>query len=677
MNSKTRLKTALDFISQRDIPDNMNLWPRIAARLERKGTRVMDAKLKLAWIVVLIILGLILATGVAFAIYHYFNDPGLKSAEEAGLLSHPNVTALPTPLPTGTPLEPAIQVRTEQMLEEITITLEWIYLNDARQAAGFSVRGLPAELRLGMPRMSFGALIPQQVRSAGLALKNDSEVIAGTYVIQQIVRESIYDGISEGHTIVSLDIPILDKVGQTLKTFHFDIPEVPIHLETVNGSNTYATRSKGVEMRLEWIILTPSETRARLCIDSSVGRNLDIQTAAIQFAETAGAIGKVPSLQGLQLTPVSAENGARCAEIAFPTGWQGAGVLRLAVHQLIDSQGQTLDGTWEFVWGELPGGVQIPGPATPTPATPLATQVVGGMTATLVQAYADANRLAFAIHIYGMLEGYGLYDLALKDENGNEINAGFSADSSNTEPGSYSIIVSPASSLKGARFLGQLIISVQPAPGEKATTVFSFDLDIPIYPALILKPQLALVANGIEMNLEMLQITPSYTQVYLCYQKPTQNDWMVGSSSLLKIGADQSLMDGSNLAFDSNIENVKQGLEPDWIIPIYTGRCVVVGFPVGLHNRPEMLTLTIPELEQSIPEAIPDEQIQITRQKLRQEGIEMDWVTSSGNDGGGGAGPVIIQKPEGMTDDEVIRRFYELLGYYYTGPWSFVVHVNP
>jgi hypothetical protein len=227
------------------------------------------------------------------------------------------------------------------------------------------------------------------------------------------------------------------------------------------------------------------------------------------------------------------------------------------------------------------------------------------------------------------------------------------------------------------RFFGQLIIGLQPAPGEEAMVVFSFDLDLPVYPALILKPQLASVTNGIELRLEMLKITPSFTQVYLCYQKPTQNDWMIGSSSVLQIGADQSPMEGYTLVFDADMGNMKNVLEPDWVIPVNAGRCVIVGFPVGHHNRPETLTLTIRELEQSLPEVIPDEQIQIARQKLRQEGIEMDWVTSSGNSGGGGAGPVITKKPEGMTDEEVMRRFYEVLGYYYPGPWSFVVSVNP
>ena len=54
----------------------------------------------------------------------------------------------------------------------------------------------------------------------------------------------------------------------------------------------------------------------------------------------------------------------------------------------------------------------------------------------------------------------------------------------------------------------------------------------------------------------------------------------------------------------------------------------------------------------------------------------MDWVTSSGN-GGGGGGPEINKKPEGMTDEQVLRRFYEEMGYYYQGPWTFALEIKP
>jgi hypothetical protein len=103
---------------------------------------------------------------------------------------------------------------------------------------------------------------------------------------------------------------------------------------------------------------------------------------------------------------------------------------------------------------------------------------------------------------------------------------------------------------------------------------------------------------------------------------------------------------------------------------------VTAGFTVGHHGKPEVLTLSIAELEQSAPEVIPNDQLQAVRKKLLAQGIDMDLVTSSGN-GGGGGGPVINSKPAGMTDDQVMQLFNEDMGYYYPGPWNFTVDINP
>lgn len=68
MNEKERLKIAFESIAHREVPETANLWPRIAAKLERKDTVNMNPKLKLSWTVVLVILILLLLTGVAYAV---------------------------------------------------------------------------------------------------------------------------------------------------------------------------------------------------------------------------------------------------------------------------------------------------------------------------------------------------------------------------------------------------------------------------------------------------------------------------------------------------------------------------------------------------------------------------------------------------------------------------------
>jgi hypothetical protein len=97
---------------------------------------------------------------------------------------------------------------------------------------------------------------------------------------------------------------------------------------------------------------------------------------------------------------------------------------------------------------------------------------------------------------------------------------------------------------------------------------------------------------------------------------------------------------------------------------------------VGHHGKPEELTLTIPQLEQSSPMDIPNDQIQAARKKLLAQGLDIDLVTSSGN-GGGGGGLQINKKPAGMTDDQAQQLFYEALGIYHPGPWTFTVSINP
>jgi hypothetical protein len=178
------------------------------------------------------------------------------------------------------------------------------------------------------------------------------------------------------------------------------------------------------------------------------------------------------------------------------------------------------------------------------------------------------------------------------------------------------------------------------------------------------------------MLLQRIKITPSYTQIYLCFQKPSSADWTPGYTASLQVGADKANIGAYALIFDPDIGGSLKNPEPDWAPSIKTDRCVKLGFPVGHHSQPENITLTISELEQPMADVIPNEQLQAARQKLLAQGIDMDLVTSSGN-GGGGGGLVIHQKPAGMTDDQVMQLFYEAMGYYHPGPWTFTVEIKP
>ena len=60
--------SALETIARRDISETTDLWPQIAAHIERKEAARMNPKLRLAWTFVLVLLVLLAITGVAYAV---------------------------------------------------------------------------------------------------------------------------------------------------------------------------------------------------------------------------------------------------------------------------------------------------------------------------------------------------------------------------------------------------------------------------------------------------------------------------------------------------------------------------------------------------------------------------------------------------------------------------------
>ncbi len=202
------IRISLEIIARRNIPENTNLWPRLAARIEQKDTLSMNMKWKLVWTILLVLLGLSALTGVAYAFYHYFNDAGLQSVSDAGLISTVNATAQPARMPTATPPEPVTVIGNSQTLEGVSLTLQWIYLMDGRQAFGFSAQGLSDGKTLGMPQMGFGPLIPEQYRGAGMAVKDNAQPVAGTYFVNQIVRDAATYAKTDTYIDVGIEMPL-------------------------------------------------------------------------------------------------------------------------------------------------------------------------------------------------------------------------------------------------------------------------------------------------------------------------------------------------------------------------------------------------------------------------------------------------------------------------------------
>jgi len=670
------LRKSLHAIARHDIPENINLWPRLVARLERKKPFAVQPKWKLTWIVLLVLLGLSGVTGVAYAFYHFFNDAGLQSVSDAGLISTVNATALPTRLPTSTPPEPVTAIGESQTLEGVSLTLNWVYLMDGQQAFGFSVSGLKDGKTLGIPLMGFGQLVPKQYRGASLAIKDNAQPVAGTYVVNQIVRDARTFEITDTRTDVSIDIPLLDGNGQVLNTFRFDVKSELVHAGPFTGGNTYSTLANGLGMSLDWILLSSKAVQAQLCFTPPDGKEWRLVSPTIQLGADPNQVASATPVTASSSTAVTTDGGVRCQVVTFPVSATGEQAFSLTVSELSTFTGEVVKGDWTFNWNQLPNEMQFPGIASLE--TPLGSENIGNdMTVTLEKAYADINRMAFVVAIKSPEEGFVVSSATLEDASGTELNTGLGITSPPDDPTRFTIEFFPYNEFVANQFKGQLAVEIwSQLGGSSALADAHFALDLPVYPAIVFDPMQTVSANGVEMMLQRIKITPSYAQIYLCFQKPSSTDWTPGSSTSLQVGADKANIGAYTLIFDPDIGGNLKNTEPDWNPPNKSDRCVKMGFSVGHHSQPENVTLTISELEQSMAEVTPPDQLQAARQQLLAQGIDIDWETSSGN-GGGGGGLVIRQKPAGMTDDQVMQLFYEAMGYYYPGPWSFTVEIKP
>lgn len=667
-----RIHSVLEAIARRDIPANTDLWPQIAARIERKDVGPMNPRLKLSWTVVLVLLGLVLATTAAYAVYRYFDDPGLQAVRDAGLIQNVNATARPTGLPSATPFEAeesATRVGKQQTLEGVAVTLDWVYLQDSSQAFHISASGLAEDMRFGMPVVTFADVAPEQYRGAIFSL-DGTPVSSGTFIAYQLLRKNGQFG---GKVDLQIDLPLLrraDEVSTQLGEFHFDLKDIPVIVPMgAGGGNAYAVRVNGLEMRLEYTVVTPAYTEAQLCYQSpSTGDGWGIQNAGIQFINALGVpTGKsVPASEYDQISP-------ECAQLTFPVGKQPGDVSFLITANDLAAKNDpasAVSATWQFST-LLIDNLYVQGISpTATPA-PLVTQIVGDLRARLDWAYADANRVMIQIHFDGLRDvSSSVPNVLVKDKAGHELGYFYATQTSEADPSTLVMIFNPQDPaiLEHADHV-ELQIEVPVFKDSITDTPFAsfhFDLDLKVYPALVMKPGLSVSAKGIEMRLEKIKMSPSYTNIYLCFKKPTSglpSDWLVSGQATLQVGGTKAAIAEMGTLFDADYGGyMGKGPEPGDLPRMDSGRCVELGFPVGNRNRAESATLTIPQLEQSIPELIPDDQVRMAREKLKTQGIDMDWQTISGN-GGGAAGPIIKHKPDGMTDEQVLRLFYEALGY--------------
>lgn len=668
----------LDAVARDHVPADTDLMPQIAARIQQEGNQPMKPQRSLAWTLILVLIGLALFTTAAYALYTYFSDPGLQSVRDAGLGQELQMTAQPVLLPTQTPTILETVSVTEQSIpsSEVTVGLDWIKVYDSGFAMQFTARGVPEGARFDIPQVSFQGVQPAQYHGSSFTLAQNGDTTTGTFYLYQLIR----DGVANNQVDATIDL-MLHQPGGDLP-FSFSVKSASVKQAQMSSQQTYSVRYDGIELRMEQVEITPNSSRFYLCAPSAeAGPDWVILQAALQFLDPSGQpVGETRTFE--HFTPEPPVQDMRCANLDFATGsHQEGSVMHLSVTELgsisRDNQQVSLTGKWDF-YADLP---QPAGAETAKPfQLPLDSETLRGLTATLRWAFADSQRVALEVSFDGWESEYQVGTIQIKDTAGNAIGEAYAAPVSEEDQERKLIYFTPQDpSLLQAEnvSLGFDLPVLVPPDWQNPVASFHFDLNLPVYPGKTFEPKDFTTANGIEMVLEEVEMSASYTTLTLCYQKPGHegnSDWMISYQTTFESGAYQAHIDSYALVNDSDY-----GLSGgDVLPPGGVGRCVKIGIPLGHFNQdsPAGFTLTIPVLEKSTPEVISDAEIQAANAILKSDGIEMTFSHTTGNHGGA-AGPVILRKPEGMSDQEVIQRFYAALGYYFTGPWVFHITVNP
>jgi hypothetical protein len=296
MNIDDSLWKALWQTAVNDIPENVNLWPLIKAKVSLKEVATVHPRLKLSLTVVIVLVALIVVATVAYACYRLMIDPGLQSVENAGLVSNLNQTAEPTVFATvPTQLAPAVGL--SKTLNGITVTLNWAYADENRLALQLSVEGLklPEGVSTGDficklyvsngQGVSIGSIDPADVQTQK---DKPGQPIILTYISYQHIDASRHN-----HLNLSMDLTIgacgprwdFGEVfipGQEAQTptppplignYHLNVT-VPVYKGlTLTPNQTLV--ADGISIRLDTITLSPSFTSLHICYLPAGIRKLD------------------------------------------------------------------------------------------------------------------------------------------------------------------------------------------------------------------------------------------------------------------------------------------------------------------------------------------------------------------------------------------------------------------
>ena len=191
---------------------------------------------------------------------------------------------------------------------------------------------------------------------------------------------------------------------------------------------------------------------------------------------------------------------------------------------------------------------------------------------------------------------------------------------------------------------------------------FHFEFSAPVRKGIKLENiGQTVVANDVSMILKTLVLNPSRAQALLCFQMPSAKDWGLTSSTINIYGRNYRFSGGGLLP----------GAEGKEFRLTDPERCSSIGFDILYDEPTTSIILTVKKLVSSLPESIDKEHVNTANQRLADQGIAFDYVSTNH-----GANIVILKRPEGAANMDVYPLIWEALADQHEGPWVFQVEIK-
>ena len=738
------------------------------------------------WIILAVLMTLLAALFIGFGprnvsafIREIFgrNDSGLQAVQEAGMVTELEITAQPT-LSSEMELTPDLPpdvhpLFISQTLEDITVTLEWIYIDEARMTLALTSDPLPQGIAFGMPTVNLNGI--GEWRGGSYRQESTTSVLIDIY--QNIQVDVVGELVN-----FSIDLPLVNQnesEEHPYATFHFDLEDIPVYQGmNIPLTQTASVTIDGVEIQLRSVRVMPSYTEIELCYDmppnedskwympkptlqiddgpvetsygfTNLGENEGKQCARIEFsvgnadggerlifqvenlfiplpekipAERIYAANEILAEYGLEIAPAEGDSQEGMGGWVFvetPDWDQYEEDPSLIVMYALREK---MVGPWTF-YIDLPGSEDFLAVEDEPTTEPITTEYIdahtqAGITVTLDWAFVDALRIGVGYTITGLPDEPEATELSgmiyFVDALGNPI-GGSGIGSSN-----ISRVPDQPGVLQGAFSVGFLepltqdeasfqwittldgtqdneVIAYFPLsedaeanqPGsypphlpESFIGTYTFEFTAPVHPMMVLENISSTTINGLEILIPRVEISSSMSKMMFCYNKPTTGDWWIDQATIENREKETPWV-SSMLVFDRDISIYPESQETTaiWETPLSIqnaehGRCVVLNFLLGYGDLSDDLMLTVPQLEISPPEVVPEDKLAAAREILRAQGIEMAYEVWESASGGGGGGVSFPTLPTGMDWDTAYHKYLEALGYIYPGPWIFTITID-